>query len=171
MDCHPVISVQQETPDNDFLSFQHFTCTFWILGIFSKPEKLGTHTRSKWWPDDPVTQTWKMTQMTHWPGDPMTQFHVWPELTCSKSTELHDASIGHALQRQYLIGRSKTRTVLDTFVNTVVNTEWRRCWCSELTSSAHNYTAVHIKDSELQFSSCAVNSVNKAFNGIISRSC
>jgi len=27
--------------------------------------------------DDPVTRTWKMTQMTHWPVDPMTQFHVW----------------------------------------------------------------------------------------------
>jgi len=27
--------------------------------------------------DNPVTRTWKMTQMTHWPGDPMTQFHVW----------------------------------------------------------------------------------------------
>ena len=27
--------------------------------------------------DDPVSRTWKMTQMTHWPGDPMTQFHVW----------------------------------------------------------------------------------------------
>ena len=27
---------------------------------------------------DPVTRSWKMTQMTHWPGDPMTQFHVWP---------------------------------------------------------------------------------------------
>jgi len=26
--------------------------------------------------DDPVTRTWKMTQMTNWPGDPMTQFHV-----------------------------------------------------------------------------------------------
>ena len=26
--------------------------------------------------DNPVTRTWKMTQMTHWPGDPMTQFHV-----------------------------------------------------------------------------------------------
>ena len=30
--------------------------------------------------DDPVTRTWKMTQMTHWPGDPMTQFHVCIEL-------------------------------------------------------------------------------------------
>jgi len=27
--------------------------------------------------EDPVTRTWKMTQMTHWPDDPMTQFHVW----------------------------------------------------------------------------------------------
>jgi len=27
--------------------------------------------------DDPVTRTWKMTQMIHWPCDPMTQFHVW----------------------------------------------------------------------------------------------
>jgi len=26
--------------------------------------------------DDPVTRTWKMTQMTHWTGDPVTQFHV-----------------------------------------------------------------------------------------------
>jgi len=26
--------------------------------------------------DDPVSRTWKMTQMTGWPGDPMTQFHV-----------------------------------------------------------------------------------------------
>jgi len=46
------------------LSFQHFKCTFCILGIFSK-------TRS------PVTRTWKMTQITHWPGDPVTRFHVW----------------------------------------------------------------------------------------------
>jgi len=44
--------------------------------FFRKPEKLGSHTRSKWWPGD---RTWKMTQMTHWSGDPMTQFHV-----CSK---------------------------------------------------------------------------------------
>ena len=26
--------------------------------------------------DDPVTRTWKMTEMTNRPGDPMTQFHV-----------------------------------------------------------------------------------------------
>jgi len=54
------------------LSFQHFKCTFCIFSIFRKPEKLGSHTGSKWWPGDP--NVWKMT---HWPGDPMTQFHVW----------------------------------------------------------------------------------------------
>ena len=26
--------------------------------------------------DDPVTRTWKMTQMTHWSRNPMTKFHV-----------------------------------------------------------------------------------------------
>jgi len=57
MDWQPVISVQQQTPDNGFchfsISFQHFKCTFCILGIFRKPEKLGSHTGSKWWPGDP----------------------------------------------------------------------------------------------------------------------
>jgi len=32
------------------LSFQHFKRTFCILGIFRKPEKLWSHTGSKWWP-------------------------------------------------------------------------------------------------------------------------
>jgi len=47
-----------------------------IWGFFQKPGKPGSHTGSKWWPGDPVTRTWKMTQMTHWPGDPMTLFRV-----------------------------------------------------------------------------------------------
>ena len=44
---------------------------FWAF--FRKPEKLWSHTGSKWWPGD---QDVKMTQMTHWTGDPVTQFHV-----------------------------------------------------------------------------------------------
>jgi len=77
MDLHPVISVQQHTPDNDFchVSISNVHVAFWAF--FSKTEKLRSHTGSKWWPGDPVTRTWKMTQMTHWSGDPMTQFHVW----------------------------------------------------------------------------------------------
>ena len=56
MDWHPVISVQQQTPDNNFC---HFKCTFCILGIFSKTGK------NRMWK---MTQ---MTQMTHWPTDPV----------------------------------------------------------------------------------------------------
>jgi len=33
------------------------------------------------------------------------------ELTCNKSTQLHDAFIGHERQRRDLIGCSETRTV------------------------------------------------------------
>jgi len=53
-----------------------FLCTICILGIFF----LKTRKNSGLTPgqnDDPVTRTWKMTQMTHLPGDPMTQFRVW----------------------------------------------------------------------------------------------
>ena len=57
---------------------RHLTVTFVISAFqmpvlhfgnfFRKPEKkLGSHTRSKWWPGDPATRTWKMTQMTQWP--------------------------------------------------------------------------------------------------------
>jgi len=35
----------------------------------------------------------------------------WPKLTCNKSTQFHDAFIGHARQRHDLIGCSETRTV------------------------------------------------------------
>ena len=71
-----VISVQQQTHDNVFCHFSISNVRFAFWAFFRKPEKLGSHTGSKWWPGDPLTQTWKMTQMTHWPGDPMTQFHV-----------------------------------------------------------------------------------------------
>ena len=77
MDWHLVISVQQQTPDNDFCHFSISNVRFAFWAFFRKPEKLGSHTGSKWWPGDPVTGTWKMTQMIHWPSDPMTQFHVW----------------------------------------------------------------------------------------------
>ena len=69
MDWHPVISVQQ-TPDND-LSFQHFKCTFCILGIFQKPEKFGSHTGSKWWPGDPDVKDDPNDPLTRWPSDPV----------------------------------------------------------------------------------------------------
>ena len=70
MDWHPVISVQQQTPDNDFCHFSISNVRFAFWAFFSKTgKKLGSHTGSKWWPGDPVTRTWKMTQITHWLND------------------------------------------------------------------------------------------------------
>ena len=34
---------------------------------------------------------------------------IWTELTCNKSTQLHDTFIGHARQRNVLIGCIETR--------------------------------------------------------------
>ena len=56
----------------------HFSISnvrFAFSAFFRKPKKNSGLTSGQ--NDDPVTRTWKMTQMTHWPGDPMTQFHVW----------------------------------------------------------------------------------------------
>jgi len=77
MDWHPVISVQQQTPDND-LSCQHFICTFSVFGILSKTEKIRVSHRVKmmtrwpgrerWpkWPIDPVTQWPSSMSATYW---------------------------------------------------------------------------------------------------------
>jgi len=96
MDWHPVTSVQQQTPDNDFCHFSITNVCFAFWAFFREPEKLGSHTGSKWWPGDPDV---KDDQMIHWPGDPTTQFHVWckgrgsfgvfmlgNDQTCSRST-------------------------------------------------------------------------------------
>jgi len=48
------------------LSFHHFKCTFCILGIFFENRKNSGFTLGQ--NDDPVTRTWKMTQMTQWPS-------------------------------------------------------------------------------------------------------
>jgi len=63
---------------------------------------------------DPVTWTWKTTQMAHWPGDPMTQFHVccadevclilWPPLNSveevNENVIQHDTLSDEGRQRQ-----------------------------------------------------------------------
>ena len=74
MDWHPVISVQQQTPDNDFRHFSISNVRFAFWAFVSKTGKTRVSHRVKMmtrW------RSWKMTQMTHWPGDPVTQFHVW----------------------------------------------------------------------------------------------
>jgi len=56
MDWQLVNSVQQQTPDNDFCHFSISNVPFAFFTFFRKPEKLGTHTGSKWWPGAPATQ-------------------------------------------------------------------------------------------------------------------
>ena len=67
MDWHPVISVQQQTPDNDFCHFSISNVRFAFWAFFRKPEKLGSHTGSKWWPGDPDPYD----PLTRWPNDPV----------------------------------------------------------------------------------------------------
>jgi len=42
-----------------------------ILGFFRKPEKLGSHTGSKWWPGDPDEKDDPNDPLTRWPNDPV----------------------------------------------------------------------------------------------------
>jgi len=49
-------------------------CTFCILGIFFENRKNSGLTPGQ--NDDPVTRTWKVTQMTHWPNDPVPCLHI-----------------------------------------------------------------------------------------------
>ena len=69
MDWHPVISVQPQTPDNDFCHFSISNVRFAFWVFFRKSEKLGSRShrvkmmtrwpgRERWpkWPIDPVTQ-------------------------------------------------------------------------------------------------------------------
>jgi len=50
---------------------------------------------------------------------------IWSELTCSKSTQLRDAFIGHARQRHDLTSYSETRTVCVRFVLNRCIPVWR----------------------------------------------
>jgi len=79
------------SPTTDTLCHFSISKRFAFWAFFRKPKKLESHTGSN---DDPVTRTWKMTQMTHWPGDPMTQFHVWLlQLPCDPVDVLEKISL------------------------------------------------------------------------------
>ena len=76
MDLHPVISVQQHTPDNDFchVSISNVHVAFWAF--FSKTEKLRSHTGSKIkmmtrWPGDPDVKDDPNDPLIRWPNDPV----------------------------------------------------------------------------------------------------
>ena len=56
------------------LSFQHFKCTFCILGIFSKTGKTRVSHRVKMmtrWPGDPDVKGNPNDALTRWPNDPV----------------------------------------------------------------------------------------------------
>ena len=113
------------------------------FGHFRKPEKLGSYTGSKWWPCDPDAKDDPNDPSTRWPGDPVpclvhstwTKLNWselswnrlnWPAVACNKSTQLHDAFIGHARQRHDLIGYCETRTAsVQRVLGTIVH-----CGCS-----------------------------------------
>ena len=80
MDWHPVISVQQQTPDNDFCHFIIFKCTFCILGIFSKTGKTRVSHRVKMMIRWPGCERWPK-----WPTDPVTQWPSSMSVSHSKS--------------------------------------------------------------------------------------
>ena len=59
-----------------------------ILCFFQKPEKLGSHTGSKWWPCDPDVEDNPNDQLTRWPNDPVLCLTATPILQQSTSLAL-----------------------------------------------------------------------------------
>jgi len=71
MDWHPVISLQQQTPDNDFISFQMYVLHF---GHFYKNRKNWGLTPGQMmtrWPGDPDVKDDPNDPLTRWPNDPV----------------------------------------------------------------------------------------------------
>jgi len=71
MDWHPVISVQQQTPDNDFCHFSISSVRFAFWAFFSKTGKTPVSHRIRMmtrWPCDPDV---KDDPLTQWPNNPV----------------------------------------------------------------------------------------------------
>jgi len=56
---------------NDFCHFSISNVRFAFWAFFRKPEKLGSHTGSKWWPGDPDVKDDPDDPLTRWPNDPV----------------------------------------------------------------------------------------------------
>ena len=72
MDWHPVISVQQQTPDNDICHFSISNVRFAFWTFFENRENSGLTPGQN---DDPVTQWPRRERWPKWPIDPVT---LWP---------------------------------------------------------------------------------------------
>jgi len=98
MDWHPVISVQQQTPEMTFVisAFQMYVLHFGHF--FEIRKKLGSHshTGSKWWPGDPDV---KDDPLTRWPNDPV---------PCLKHTYTYTRSEGPNWIGLYTASHAKT---------------------------------------------------------------
>ena len=74
MDWHAVISVQQQTPDNDCCHFSISNVAYVLhFGHFFENRKnsAGSHTGSKWWPGDPDVKDDPNDPLSRWPNDPV----------------------------------------------------------------------------------------------------
>ena len=78
MDWHPVISVQQQTPDNDFCHFSISNVRFAFWAFFSKTGKTRVSHRVKMMTRWPARERWPK-----WPIDPVTQ---WPSSISARNT-------------------------------------------------------------------------------------
>ena len=50
---------------------QKYITLYLYIGFFRKPEKLGSHIGSKWWPGDPDVKDDPNDPLTQWPNDPV----------------------------------------------------------------------------------------------------
>ena len=87
MDWHPVISVQQHTPDNDCYHFNIANVRFAFWAFFRKPKNSGLKPGQN---DDPVTRWPGSERWPKWPIDPVTQ---WPSSTSAPYVYCNFASI------------------------------------------------------------------------------
>jgi len=72
MDWHPVISVQQQTPNNDFCYFSISNVLFEFWAFFSKTGKTRVSHRVKMMSrGDPDVKDDPNDQLTRWPNDPV----------------------------------------------------------------------------------------------------
>ena len=86
---------------------QKYISLYLYLGLFFENGKNSDLTLDQ--NDDLVTQTWKMTQMTHWPGDPITQFHVWyPPRSITSDLQVTEA-LSHETEGRPRIWASRPR--------------------------------------------------------------
>jgi len=97
--------------NDGWTDFRIFISLSWV--VFRKPEKLGSHTASKWWPANPEVKDDPNDPLTRWPNDPV---------PCLVESLLHaDTVCVQAAQAQSDCCRLRVSAHRD-------NGPCRRCW-------------------------------------------